>query len=50
MNGNEVSVMFDMRAPAFGAPITKLYDAMLEMSAFADEIGVSRIGVMEHHG
>ncbi len=50
MNGNEVSVMFDMRAPAFGAPITELYDAMLEMSAFADEMGATRIGVMEHHG
>ena len=50
MNGHEVSVFFDMRAPDFGTPVPELYSAMLEMSAFADEIGVSRIGVMEHHG
>jgi alkanesulfonate monooxygenase SsuD/methylene tetrahydromethanopterin reductase-like flavin-dependent oxidoreductase (luciferase family) len=42
--------MFDMRAPAFGAPTLALYAAALEMAVFADEIGVSRINLMEHHG
>jgi alkanesulfonate monooxygenase SsuD/methylene tetrahydromethanopterin reductase-like flavin-dependent oxidoreductase (luciferase family) len=41
--------MFDMRAPAFGKPAPDLYAAALEMAAFADEIGVDRIGLMEHH-
>lgn len=44
------SVMFDMRAPAFGAPIAELYGAALDMAAFCDEIGVSSINLMEHHG
>jgi alkanesulfonate monooxygenase SsuD/methylene tetrahydromethanopterin reductase-like flavin-dependent oxidoreductase (luciferase family) len=44
------AVLFDMRAPAFGAPARALYPAALEMAAFADEIGVSRVNLMEHHG
>jgi alkanesulfonate monooxygenase SsuD/methylene tetrahydromethanopterin reductase-like flavin-dependent oxidoreductase (luciferase family) len=40
---------FDMRAPDFGAPVTDLYPAALEMSAYADEIGIGSIGLMEHH-
>jgi alkanesulfonate monooxygenase SsuD/methylene tetrahydromethanopterin reductase-like flavin-dependent oxidoreductase (luciferase family) len=43
-------VLFDMRAPEFGTPAPALYAAALEMSAFADEMGVSRINLMEHHG
>ena len=46
----KVTVSFDMRSPAFGAPTNELYAAALEMAAFADEIGVDRIGLMEHHG
>jgi alkanesulfonate monooxygenase SsuD/methylene tetrahydromethanopterin reductase-like flavin-dependent oxidoreductase (luciferase family) len=49
MQGNETSIMFDMRAPDFGAPITDLYAAALEMAAFADDIGIDRVGLMEHH-
>jgi alkanesulfonate monooxygenase SsuD/methylene tetrahydromethanopterin reductase-like flavin-dependent oxidoreductase (luciferase family) len=41
--------MFDMRAPAFGTPTAELYSSALDMAAYADDIGVSRIGVMEHH-
>jgi alkanesulfonate monooxygenase SsuD/methylene tetrahydromethanopterin reductase-like flavin-dependent oxidoreductase (luciferase family) len=41
---------FDMRAPDFGAPAVELYAQALEMAAFADKIGVDRIGLMEHHG
>ena len=44
------SIKFDMRAPAFGAPTLELYRAALEMAAFADEIGIHRINLMEHHG
>jgi alkanesulfonate monooxygenase SsuD/methylene tetrahydromethanopterin reductase-like flavin-dependent oxidoreductase (luciferase family) len=39
-----------MRAPALGAPPSQLYGAALEMAAYADKIGVDRIGLMEHHG
>jgi alkanesulfonate monooxygenase SsuD/methylene tetrahydromethanopterin reductase-like flavin-dependent oxidoreductase (luciferase family) len=44
------SLKFDMRAPAFGTPTPALYAAALDMAAFADEIGVSRVNLMEHHG
>ena len=44
------TVSFDMRAPSWGTPTTMLYAAALEMAAFADRIGVDRIGLMEHHG
>jgi alkanesulfonate monooxygenase SsuD/methylene tetrahydromethanopterin reductase-like flavin-dependent oxidoreductase (luciferase family) len=40
---------FDMRAPAFGAPSTELYDAALEMCAFGDEIGIDGVIFPEHH-
>ncbi|MGB8363308.1 MAG: LLM class flavin-dependent oxidoreductase [Rhizomicrobium sp.] len=45
----QTTVSFDMRAPAFGAPTEDLYAAALEMAAFADKMGVDRIGLMEHH-
>lgn len=44
------AVLFDMRAPEFGTPAPALYAAALDMSAYADEMGVSRINLMEHHG
>jgi len=44
-----ISLMFDMRAPDFGAPPAQLYGAALDMAAFADDIGVPRINAMEHH-
>jgi len=44
------SVMFDMRAPGWGAPRNELYSAALDMAAFADRIGVDAITLMEHHG
>lgn len=44
------TVSFDMRSPSFGAPTQSLYGAALEMAAYADKIGVDRIGLMEHHG
>lgn len=50
MTEKRISLMFDMRAPAFGTPTTELYAAALDMAAFGDEIGVPRINMMEHHG
>ncbi len=44
------AVLFDMRAPAFATPAPALYAAALDMSAFADEIGIGRVNLMEHHG
>jgi alkanesulfonate monooxygenase SsuD/methylene tetrahydromethanopterin reductase-like flavin-dependent oxidoreductase (luciferase family) len=49
MSKIQTSVMFDMRAPAFGTPAPQLYAAALEMAAFADDLGIGRIGLMEHH-
>jgi alkanesulfonate monooxygenase SsuD/methylene tetrahydromethanopterin reductase-like flavin-dependent oxidoreductase (luciferase family) len=46
----QTTVSFDMRSPTWGTPTSKLYAAALEMAAFADKIGVDRIGLMEHHG
>jgi alkanesulfonate monooxygenase SsuD/methylene tetrahydromethanopterin reductase-like flavin-dependent oxidoreductase (luciferase family) len=45
-----VTVSFDMRSPSWATPTRELYRAAIEMAAFADEIGVDRIGLMEHHG
>ena len=39
-----------MRAPEWGTPTTDLYRTAIEMAAFADDIGVDLIGLMEHHG
>src|SRR5258706_13069410 len=50
MTSIQTTVSFDMRAPGFGTPASKLYGAALEMAAYADRIGVDRIGLMEHHG
>lgn len=46
----KLTVSFDMRAPEWGHPPHELYAAAIEMAAFADRIGVDRIGLMEHHG
>ena len=42
-------ISFDMRAPDFGAPVAELYDAALDMCAFADEIGIEGVIFPEHH-
>ncbi|CAN7418934.1 LLM class flavin-dependent oxidoreductase [Phenylobacterium sp. LjRoot225] len=49
MSQTRTSVMFDMRAPAFGTPSAELYAEALEMAAFADQIGVTSVNLMEHH-
>jgi alkanesulfonate monooxygenase SsuD/methylene tetrahydromethanopterin reductase-like flavin-dependent oxidoreductase (luciferase family) len=40
---------FDMRAPEFGAPITELYAAALEMASYAETRGAIAAAVSEHH-
>jgi alkanesulfonate monooxygenase SsuD/methylene tetrahydromethanopterin reductase-like flavin-dependent oxidoreductase (luciferase family) len=49
MSQIRTSVMFDMRAPAFGTPPARLYAEALELAAYADEIGVTSVNLMEHH-
>jgi len=50
MSGFRTSLFFDMRAPSFGASAHELYAAALKMAAFADRIGMTKVGFMEHHG
>jgi alkanesulfonate monooxygenase SsuD/methylene tetrahydromethanopterin reductase-like flavin-dependent oxidoreductase (luciferase family) len=50
MKYNPVTLMFDMRAPDLGTPVQKLYEAAIEMAAWADENGLDGINLMEHHG
>ena len=50
MRNIQISCSFDMRAPDWGTPTNELYQAALQMAAFADRIGIERIGLMEHHG
>lgn len=49
MNHVTTTVSFDMRSPGFATPTKDLYASALDMAAYADEIGVDRIGLMEHH-
>ena len=49
MSQIRTSVMFDMRAPAFGTPTAELYAAALDMAAYADEAGAASVNLMEHH-
>ncbi|MEW5810427.1 MAG: LLM class flavin-dependent oxidoreductase [Actinomycetota bacterium] len=38
-----------MRAPDFGTPAPELYQAAIEMSAWADECGFAEVNLLEHH-
>lgn len=40
---------YDMRAPAFGAPASRLYSAALDQCAWADRVGFAAVTFMEHH-
>lgn len=46
----ELVMIFDLRAPSFGAPREQLYPAALEMAEWADGAGFDVIGLGEHHG
>lgn len=45
----EFVISFDMRAPDFGAHKHDIYNAALDMSAWADEIGFNVVSTGEHH-
>ena len=45
-----LTLRFDMRAPAFGAPIGELYAAAIEMCAWAEDRGALVAVLSEHHG
>jgi hypothetical protein len=45
------SIRFDMRAPADGpASAVDLYQATLDMAAWADRAGIGSVILSEHHG
>lgn len=44
-----LGMRFDLRAPSFGAPRAALYDACLDMAAWADRNGFELIRMSEHH-
>lgn len=46
----DTMLMFDMRAPALGTAPRDLYAAAPDMAAYADDHGIDRISVCEHHG
>lgn len=45
----ELVMIFDMRAPAFGAPRAELFSAALDIAQWADDIGFDVLGLGEHH-
>ena len=46
----ELTITYDMRAPAFGASRNALFQAALDQVAWADELGFDVVGLGEHHG
>ena len=48
--GAFLSLRYDLRAPAFGAPAAALYQAALEQCAWAEEHGFLMATLSEHHG
>lgn len=46
----ELTLTYDLRAPAFGASRSDLYAAALDQVAWADELGFDVVGLGEHHG
>ena len=45
----EVTLTYDMRAPAFGTAAVDLYQAALRQCAWADERGFAAVTLTEHH-
>jgi alkanesulfonate monooxygenase SsuD/methylene tetrahydromethanopterin reductase-like flavin-dependent oxidoreductase (luciferase family) len=50
VDGTVFLIRFDMRAHVFGAPPADLYDAAIEMSAWAESHGCAAVILCEHHG
>src|SRR5271169_1150584 len=46
----QLSLKFDLRAPAFGADPADLYAAALDMCSWADAAGFDCVRFLEHHG
>ena len=46
----QLSLKFDLRAPAFGADPADLYAAALDMCSWADTAGFDCVRFLEHHG
>ncbi len=46
----QLSLKFDLRAPAFGTDPADLYAAALDMCAWADAAGFDCVRFLEHHG
>jgi alkanesulfonate monooxygenase SsuD/methylene tetrahydromethanopterin reductase-like flavin-dependent oxidoreductase (luciferase family) len=44
-----LTLAYDMRAPDFGTPASRLYEAALEQCAWADQRGFMAVTFMEHH-
>lgn len=44
-----LSLAYDMRAPEFGTPAPRLYQAMLDQCSWAEANGFDRVSFMEHH-
>jgi alkanesulfonate monooxygenase SsuD/methylene tetrahydromethanopterin reductase-like flavin-dependent oxidoreductase (luciferase family) len=44
------TIRFDMRAPSFGAPPSELYEAAIDMCAWAETRGAIVAVLSEHHG
>lgn len=45
----DVAIRFDMRRAPSGAPFEDLYPAAIEMSAWAERVGLSAVVLSEHH-
>jgi len=45
----EVVLIYDMRAPDFGAPRSEIFATALEMAEWGDSVGIDIIGFGEHH-
>jgi alkanesulfonate monooxygenase SsuD/methylene tetrahydromethanopterin reductase-like flavin-dependent oxidoreductase (luciferase family) len=43
-------IRYDLRAPAWGTPVTDLYAAALEQCEWADRLGAQQVILSEHHG
>ncbi len=45
-----LALRYDMRAPSIGAPAQELYEASVDMAAWADGYGFDVVYLAEHHG
>lgn len=45
-----LNLRFDMRAPAFGTPASRLYPEAVRMAEYCDRHGFSAVSLSEHHG